>query len=308
MPPLRRGARARRADARPPAARRTPGAPGRSVPTSPASASRSRASSSSTGRSASSGSPVTVVGRGREAEPDAGAVGLLPRGQEAREPRRPAHAQHQHARGKRIQRARVADAPRRGAPGGRGPRCRGTWVPRACRRPGRRPRRLLGLPVALVALGVRTVRRLSFARAFRFAALPLVLEQARHAVRRVEPLVVAEVDLGRVADAEPLAELAADEAARLLQRGEALLPLAPRRRGRPRARARSAGRARARRGSRSRSRCAGPSGRSRSCAPPARGSPRPAARRAVPSPSEDLQLLVHEQDVARGRRLARDRL
>ena len=68
----------------------------------------------------------------------------------------------------------------------------------------------------------------------RLLAGRVLLEKARHPVGRLEPLVVAEVDLRRVVDAQPPAELAPHEAGRAAQGGEALLALRLGRRGRRR--------------------------------------------------------------------------
>ena len=194
-----------------------------------------------------------VVGRGREAEPHRGAVDLLARGQEAREPRGLADAD---AAARRSRRDRA---------------CRCGPTRRVAERPphpvhdvvGRGPGRLVDDEDAVHAAAYSSPRRprlVVVVRARRgLGALPVLLEQLRHAVGGVEPLVVVEVELGRVAHAEPLAELAADEAARpAASAGEALLALRLVAEDAHVARARSAGRGSARRGSRSRSRCAGP--------------------------------------------------
>ena len=145
---------------------------------------------------------------------------------------------------------------------GRGCRC----APRAGSRSARRTRSTMSCEVG--PPGLSTTRTPSTARllpaslavplAGRLLPCRLLVEEPRHPVGGVEPLVVAEVDLGGVVDAEAPAELAPHEAGRAAEGGEALLALRLARRGPPRTRGRSAGRGRAPRGSRSRSRAAGP--------------------------------------------------
>src|SRR5262249_15023009 len=81
---------------------------------------------------------------------------------------------------------------------------------------------LVFVVVIVVVIVVVAAAALGAARRVRLVDL---LEQPGHAVAGVEPLVVLEHQLGRMAQAQALAERAADEPGGLLQSGQAGLPL-----------------------------------------------------------------------------------